>query len=474
MTDQKKRILLITCHEDDLWTSISSLRNSFIDYWTQYKDNYQITTLDHINYPFLPSDLIKTAGMDFLIFLRLDAKTAPFLEAVRKSINTTARVISYTEESPSIGFFNYKSLHLELVLKTSDILIAQNKRDQALISLLTNMPSFHVPGMINKDLLSLGKFKGPIKNLCYIGRISPQKNLHTTLWTIGLIQRDLREKGIKLYVFGHQDNLGSPNMGLPSGAYLEELYSYCTKMGILDLVIFEEFQPKIELLYKRILALNCLNISLSLHSDEDFGFSILECCTLGIPSIISNWEGYSNFIDDFPGLVEGVTVNQSEAGPFIDPQKTSELVLSTIEQLHFEVATETEFKKYISPPLIELEALEENKSPMMYTDFARKIHKQAVISPQVKLGDREWPQHGVIYHSYADALVQKIFEVFGAKKLKIADPESNKFELAPWVTNKETCIEIKDPHRGSTLIPKHESQNQWLISNGYIASKVER
>ena len=469
---QKQKILLIPNHEDNIWTSINSLKESFLNYWLKYEKSFQISILEEIQYPYSKMDYLKTVGVDFLIFLRLDSKSAMFLDIVRKEFNQTAKIIAYTEETPSIGFFNYQVLKLDSILNTGDLLIAQNKRDLELIRTFTNMPCEFAPGLVPKNLIELNKQTKKIKNLCYIGRISPQKNIHSLFFSVSLIQKELRKQEMKLYIFGHQDNFGSPNMAIPGGAYLEELYYYSQELGISDLIIFEEFQSDTRKMYEQIIELQCLNISLSLHSDEDFGFSILECSYLNIPSIITDWGGYHNFIESFSSLVTPIDVYHSDYGPFVSFKEVGNSILKIISDFDPQKSELNKIEKFINPKALIIDNERKQTSPMEFTQKADKIHKQAILSPMVKLGDREWPQHGIIFKSYKDPLVHEIFKFYGAIDFNKKFDKSKSYIRAPWVHKGKDFTEINDPHRGNHILKNNEATEKFLFKLGYLSEEI--
>ena len=123
--------------------------------------------------------------------------------------------------------------------------------------------------------------------------------------------------------------------------------------------------------------------------------------------------------------------------------------------------------KYIEPVLIDLESVDENSKPFKFTDKAQYIHKKAFISPQVKLGDREWPQHGIIFDSYSDPDAHDIFKVYGAKETSLVLNKDSMYEIAPWVKEDNVHYLIDDPHRGKHQFSISEKGLERLLHNGY-------
>src|SRR5205085_8364114 len=96
---------------------------------------------------------------------------------------------------------------------------------------LTSLPQQRVPK----------KFNGSKRKLTFIGRISAQKNLHTLLWAMSF----LKERGVsdnwELHIFGQDDEMGSPLMGLPQIGYKEFLEDLINKFNLTGQVIFRGF-----------------------------------------------------------------------------------------------------------------------------------------------------------------------------------------------------------------------------------------
>ncbi|MAZ49182.1 MAG: hypothetical protein CME65_11510 [Halobacteriovoraceae bacterium] len=453
MSEKKYKILVVAEHEDEgRWTSIDHLLDSFKNYWKTYESFAEVEFLDQITYPFIKEDLLRSIDKTHIVFLRLSVKETMYLQSVRSTVNSNAICVAYTEESPSIGFFNYKTLGLDKILRSDDVLVAQNMRDVDLIQNLTNLEARYIP--CQSPLQPRSEIRPrEVKNFCYIGRYTNQKNIHTLFWAISLVAKEMRMANAKLYLWGMQDNYGSPNMAIPSGPYLEQLYQISIDMGVADLIEFREFCFSKEELYEEVISVSPLMISPSLHSDEDFGFTVLECLSQGIPCLISNWGGYHQFIEDFKGSVFSIPVYKSEFGPFLFVTHMAEKMRELLGR-SFEVPFHWS-KKYETYELVDLES-KNLRGMFKFSELALKIHRNAFISPQVRAGERQWPHHGIIYKGYNDPLSLEIFSYYGAERYLGEDDfsyqEKTSLVLAPWCYKSGDEIVSDDYHRGQFRI----------------------
>lgn len=132
--------------------------------------------------------------------------------------------------------------------------------------------------------------------ILYSGRISLQKNVDILIKEYLKLNKSFNHK-IHLWLVGAFDDMGAPFMG----AETEEgyLYSKIDRMlsglpeKFINRIKFWGLQDKHSL--RDIKSAADMFISLSLYHDEDYGMSPAEALACGLPTLLTDWGGYSSF-----------------------------------------------------------------------------------------------------------------------------------------------------------------------------------
>jgi glycosyltransferase involved in cell wall biosynthesis len=133
------------------------------------------------------------------------------------------------------------------------------------------------------------------KILIYTGRLSQQKKIHTLIKFFSFQKQ--KNPHLHLYLYGEFDNLGDPFVGKGSteGQYFSKIIRLLKSLP-------QETQSSIHWMggvpnkeLKNAYNGADLLISLSVHHDEDYGMSIAEGLSCGLPAILTDWGGFSSF-----------------------------------------------------------------------------------------------------------------------------------------------------------------------------------
>jgi glycosyltransferase involved in cell wall biosynthesis len=173
--------------------------------------------------------------------------------------------------------------------------------------------------------------------LLYSGRLSLQKNILQLIRSFEMYQR-LVNPNSTLLLAGPFDDLGNPYLGKtpPMG-----LMNYDVQT-LLQKLFTNDRRKKVQ--YLGSLQSSELNqiynaadvfVSLSTHHDEDFGMAPAEAMLTGIPCVLTNWGGYSNFKTYSPDQVKLVPVQLMNG--FVVPKETDVLksISFMVEQKKF-------------------------------------------------------------------------------------------------------------------------------------------
>lgn len=131
----------------------------------------------------------------------------------------------------------------------------------------------------------------------YSGRISLQKNVDLLIAEFMKIRRQT-DKKLKLWIVGAFDDVGAEFLGYSTfqGHMFSKIQSLLSNYAEVENedVVFWGHQPKEKL--RKLKAAADYFISLSLYHDEDYGMSPAEALATGLPSLLTDWGGYSSFV----------------------------------------------------------------------------------------------------------------------------------------------------------------------------------
>ncbi|MFV2012556.1 MULTISPECIES: glycosyltransferase [unclassified Micromonospora] len=282
--------------------------------------------------------------------------------------------------------------------------------------------------------------------LAYVGRVSEQKNLHTLLFALWIL-RTFHDHAprLTLDVYGGEDNLGSPNMGLKFPNYGTFLRRLTESLGLGGVVRWHGPKPRDWLLYDLHPEPHIL-VSPTLHSDENFGSSILASLVNGHQVVTTAWGGHLEFQDGFPQQLTLVPVHRSTMGPVVHPILLANAILEAVKRLAT-VAVE-------DAALDRARAQFTRRTVAMRTlDMLARPDGDPVPlskSPIQKSLDERRSRFGgtrKIYENYEDSIAQVFFEAYGMKEALTFEEESS-YLLAPWTSYANQVLRVADPHRG--------------------------
>lgn len=282
--------------------------------------------------------------------------------------------------------------------------------------------------------------------LAYVGRVSEQKNLHTLLFALWILRTSRgRAPGITLDVCGSEDNLGSPNMGLKFPNYGAYLHALAESLGVDDMVTWHGFKPR-DWLFDNVHLEPHVLVSPTLHSDENFGSSVLASLVNGNQVVTTAWGGHFGFQEWFSEQLTLVPVHRSTMGPVVDPVLLANAIVRAVGRMSTVVVPDAaldraraEFSESaVTARVLELLGRPVGKRvPMEKSPTQRHIDERRALFG----GARK------IFVNYEDPLAQVFFEAYGMRE-PLTFQEQSSYVLAPWVSRSSQVLRVDDPHRG--------------------------
>lgn len=251
--------------------------------------------------------------------------------------------------------------------------------------------------------------------LLYSGRISLQKNVDLLLQEY-LELLKIQDVNVHLWIAGSFDDIGAPFMGLEThdGYLYNKLQTiinqhprHFTKnikiLGNLD---------KVEL--RRVQSAADLFVSFSLYHDEDYGMSPAEALACGLPSLLTDWGGYSSFVPAAstkwkcklaPVKISeyGLEIKTSSLKEFFEVHKQTYVSSSDRERWSSEFSKDfsiknnvERLKKMITAPVKTFSGFNWKLSP--FANIYSKQHRSKVIDPNTCPSSKNF--YAEVYRNY--------------------------------------------------------------------------
>lgn len=282
--------------------------------------------------------------------------------------------------------------------------------------------------------------------LAYVGRVSEQKNLHTLLFALWILRTSYgRVPRITLDVYGGEDNLGSPNMGLKYPNYGTYLQGLAELLGVEDMVTWHGFKPR-GWLFDNVHLEPHILVSPTLHSDENFGSSVLASLVNGHQVVTTAWGGHFGFQEWFPQQLILVPVHRSTMGPVVDPVLLANAILRAINRMSTVIVKDATLHR------ARAEFSESTVATRTFQMLSRTGGEPVSLkkSPTQRYIDERRDLFGgarKIYADYKDPVAQIFFEAYGMKE-PLTFEEQSPYILPPWASYSDHVLRIFDPHRG--------------------------
>ncbi|MCK5882093.1 MAG: glycosyltransferase family 4 protein [Bacteriovoracaceae bacterium] len=453
-------IVLSSC-ENFVWTSMQEIIPSLEDVWRNSEnEGHRVSVFIVEKHPI--SQLIAAIfKSDNIVFTCFTMRIARIAKLIRSEFQIDTRFIVHLHGLATIGLWPIYKYGMGETLMEKDIFISTCKRDQKCLHLSLDSPNskvipFSLTDLNQKMEMPIIDNASKVINLCYVGRISAQKNLHTLLYALHLLvqDRNLKFKFV-LNIFGGEDNLGSPNMELYQPGYEKYLKKLVKELSLDKYVKFMGFIDRSRL-RREYLNRPHIILSTSLHSDENFGISALRSLSKGCPALLSDWGGHTDYSITFPSQVSLIPVYRSNSGPFINPFSICRSLRSIFESYTHTISPflpNCYQRNEISSQLMNIAKSKAcSNSPLRTTATVQKVMRKQDIylqKNQENLNNIIETKTGCkIFANYSDRLGHKFLESYGMEKKVDTSHTIKRAITPPWVTVQKNLILISDFHRG--------------------------
>lgn len=433
------RIAVLTSTENFVWSSMQEIIPHIEETWQDYEktvdQDIPIINVDALKLNQLLPQII---NVNQLVVTCFNHRISQILKFVRFDLKLNISFIIYVHNMATISFWPFRHWINENPFIESDVFVTTCENDnRTILQVLPLAKTFVLPFFKKSYVLNDDLVPDAIDSIVYIGRVSPQKNLHNLIFGYALSKKnnpDLPD----LIIYGNEDHLGSPNCGIKCIDYLNNLKNLTSKLNIEKNVKFSGFVSREEI-QKKLSSHKNLVISASLHSDENFGMAILQgLCTQNY-CLISDWGGHSDFKKYYSDYVTYMPVTMSLIGPALTGAQISMSINNFLK----------EFKQ---PKKISNDHSDFNTSRAVF----KKILKVPYANFQLKfsnLGEQIYAQKNSlfldspsqIFTSFADPLFCEISSHYIGSTKSITTPDMH---TPPWVNKNLDGYAIEDDHKG--------------------------
>lgn len=411
----KSNILILTSNENFIWTSMQEIIPSILETWEFLRKKSNKINLSTVNTDKLDLNLLLREGIksDFIVIPCFNQNIARSLVFIKEKFKIDTPLIFYIHGFASIGCWPLLEWGFESFLDKKDIFIVTCKRDIKQLGLsLHTQNIFKVPFYIKTLENKLEKNRSDTINFYTISRISEQKNIEVLLYALNMLKKK-KDFEFKFQVFGKEDHLGHPNLGLKSANYLDQLKSLTHKLDLSKEVIFHGFIDR-EQIPKHFTAGNNIFLSASLHSDENFGVSVFRALSRGHNCIISDWGGHRDYLEHFPALVRLVKTTVNKSGPHVEYQLFYQCLIYALEDKSYINRSPYRPSYYclekISLSLNSLLESSKKNKKFSFTPLAKQIYKNRLYFKEKNKNNKDCQ----IYSNHYDPLMHLIYSEYSS------------------------------------------------------------
>lgn len=463
------KITILKSKENLVWISMNEIIPWIERLWIAWaKDRNQTIEVIDIDEQKLSSTMSTLFSSDLVIITSFTTSMARIVWTAKEKLSLPIKCVFYLHNQATIGCWPLYEWKMAEALNTNDIFVGSCTRDKvSMDACFENANTYiHPFSLDDYSVVTRPLPKAEFAHFVFIGRISTQKNLHIVLWSLSLLKKNHPELNWKFEIFGTEDHLGSPLMGIDHNTYKAFLEELITELGLGNQVVLRGFcdrndiQQEMET-YQRIF------LAPSLHSDENFGMAAFRSLRDGHKAILSDWGGHADYPFYFKELLRIVPVHESANGPFIDAKELSEIMYaSAMDQTKVEKNPDYYLPEKIFKTLDQIAHSEVTAAtPLLRNDLGKRIQtkRKLFLEQELKEKPREKVRGCKIFKDFADEDSLKMFRAYGMKKS--TQKITRRMLIAPWAKEVSGKYVVNDPHKGEVISNKED-----LLSLGYAVS----
>jgi glycosyltransferase involved in cell wall biosynthesis len=469
------KIVILKSKKNLVWVSMNEIIPWIIRLWEKWaaKRGHKVSILD-VDEDETPKIFSELFTSDLVIVTSFTTSMARVIYLARKKLQMPLKCVVYLHNQATIGCWPFYEWKMGDVLDTGDVFVGSCSRDKSSMdACFKNAQTvIHPFSLDDYELTITPPTQSEIAHFVFIGRISPQKNLHTAIWALHLLTIDHPELKWKFEMYGSEDHYGSPLMGIGCDTYQEFLNELIEKYDLSDRIIFRGFQDRSKI-QEEMSGHQRIFLAPSLHSDENFGMAAFRMLSQGHKVLLSDWGGHGDYREHFRENLFLVKVRESKSGPYIDVQDLVAAMVLAAEDKSSHVKNSsyyTEEKLFTVLDSI-AHAKKYGAIPVERNELGKRIHEKRNHYYQLELAEKENTTRPIsgcrIFENFSDPDSLVMFRAYGMDTA--TKNHTGPAARAPWVHQAESGLSIYDPMKGQETLSKTTrlSEDKWLIEHGY-------
>ena len=410
-----KKTLILTSEKNFAWSSMQEIIPFINDTWLATAGSDHEVRIVNVDTEKLSSYFSFAMMCDNIVSSCFNPAMFKTIAYLRRELKLQFRLFIHLHNQASIACWPMRYWGHPQLFNASDIFISSCSRDAECLKVAYPMAQVRVIPFSYREYDPHPAVPMPTSriNFIFFGRISVQKNLHTLIKSFSIFKKDTPELKWQLRIIGREDNLGSPNMGIPSQNYLQELQDITQQLGLIEEVTFEDFKNRSEI--DQILQESRqIFVVPSLHSDENFGMAAFKSLIGQHLAVLSDWGGHTDLKINFPSQVELCPVWSSDRGPCVDAKEFAGALKKASEKYAPHQSTQIS-EKYNFANIV-MQTLELAHVPLSEPSLALKASTEAdrILARIPNDLDGKNPQ---IFDSYTDPTVTPFFRAYGMRTI---------------------------------------------------------
>ena len=452
------RVVVLTSRENFVWYSMQEIIPYVESSWQNMNSRDCEVLLFNIDTMSLAELTPKLIGADRLVVTCFNYRMCKVIQYIREILKLNLSFIIHVHNLSTITFWPYRYFTSSEIFIRSDVFITSCLNDKKVLEKVFKDPIIHViPFFITSAPISKKEVLEKPKNIVYIGRLSPQKNLHNLILGYSFLKKTYGDEIPSLILFGKEDHLGCPNMNIRNDFYLDFLNDLCAKLELSSHVYFKGHVDRV-LIDDFLNDKTSIFVSASLHSDENFGMSALQSLITRNRTVLSDWGGHSDFKEHFNQLVTLMPVMLAEFGPALSADTIATCLYQAMTASNQILETEIPkyyLKDYFTEELEGALSHEFNQGPLEYSEISNKVY-------EAKLDYTTSSTQ--IFSGFKDPLFLELSKDYIGKETPFSNENFFEYKAVTWMTYADDIFMINDPQKGTHQISnKQQPDSEYTI-----------